>query len=217
MLTKWETSKQTGRPVKEQKAAGIDAMVYIYRLKCPSSFPSCPPFLFLSRLSSRIRLPFQPNYLPFSPAWRWKKQEKRTVHPVWSHDRDIFPDSLPFRRSSIHSSGPGRNKKKKKRPSIRPHAAFRAIVSAKSRYTDATIVLLDIHSIWKEVREAVAKIALYATIRQTESFRSVVLFHFSKPSLEPSAVVRYDKTYDDFRLYLTISAKTLQNFLSYHV
>jgi len=113
MLTKWETSKQTGRPVKEQKATGIDAMVYIYRLKSPSSFPSCPPFLFLSRLSSRIRLPFQPNYLPFSPAWRWKKREKRTVHPVWSHDRDIFPDSLPFRRSSIHSSGPGRNKKKK--------------------------------------------------------------------------------------------------------
>lgn len=41
----------TSGQCREQKAAGIDAMVYIYRLKCPSS--SLPSTISLSRLSSR--------------------------------------------------------------------------------------------------------------------------------------------------------------------
>lgn len=142
----------------------------VYRLKYPSSpFPSHPSFLFLSRLSfPRIRFPFQPNHLLFSPVWRWKEREKRTPSTPFDLAIVIFFQILPFSKLHHPSDRQEQKKKKRDRPSIRPHVAFRAIVSAKSRYTNAAIVLLDIHSTSKEVRGAVAKIALYATIRQTE-------------------------------------------------
>lgn len=76
---------------------------------------------------------------------------------------------------------------KKRNPSVHPSArGFPYDCIRESRYTDAAIVLLDIHSISKEVRGAVTKIALYATIRQTESFQSAVLSRFWEPSLKPS-------------------------------
>jgi len=129
----------TSDQCREQKAAGIDAMVYIYRLKYPS-FPPVRHFSFYLILSSpRIRFSFQCNHLPFSPAWRWKEREKRIVRLIsrsW-----YFSRFSPFRRGSIRSTG--RNKKRSASvcPSVRTrlsvHDCIREITIYGCRYCAA--------------------------------------------------------------------------------
>lgn len=83
-----------GIQYRQQKAAGIGAMVYIYRLK--TSLSRSIPVPFLPTSSSRIRSLFHPGHLSFSPVapeMEVTGDEKQTVHSVWSRGRDIFPDS----------------------------------------------------------------------------------------------------------------------------
>lgn len=126
----------------EQKAAGIDAMVYIYRLKCPSFPPTSSTIsLSISSVSSShpVSLSVQPSaFLP--GLWRWKKQEKRIGHSVWSRAIVIFSQILPFPSKFHHPSGQTIKKKKKgTRLSARgfPYNCIREIVTYGCRYCAA--------------------------------------------------------------------------------
>lgn len=152
-------------------------------------------FLFLSRLSSpRIR-PFSTQLSAFLPGLAMEETGK-TVHSVWSPW--YFSRFSPFRRSSITSVPAGRKLKKETRPSIHPSARLSVRLYPRNRdIRIVAIMLLDIHSISKEVRGAVAKIAFYATIRQTEGFRSDVFSRFRESSLELSNVTTKHDDGDD--------------------
>lgn len=117
------------------------------------------------------------------------RDEKRAVHSVWSRGRDIFPDSpLPV---EFHHPSKRQKQKGGRRSSVRPHAAFRRlsireIVIYICMYRHC--VAVDIQPISKEV----AKIALYATIRQTECFRCVSSLSLSRAFVR--TIGRYNKT-----------------------
>jgi len=111
-----QTSGTSGQ-CREQRAAGIDAMVYIYRLKYPF-FPPVRHFSFYLILSSpRIRFSFQSNHA-FLPGLAMEGNGK-SEPSVWSRDRDIFPDFPLFVEApSVQLIGT----KKEARPSVHPSA-----------------------------------------------------------------------------------------------
>lgn len=140
-------------------------MVYIYRLKTSLSFfPSRSCHLLLAdpvSLSSRPSVFFSGSPGDGSNGGWEANRPFRLISRPW-----YFSRFSSFRRSSIIRPC-RKGSKKRTRPSACGFSCdcIREIVI----YTCAAIVSRNIQSIPKEAREAVAKIALYAAIWQTES------------------------------------------------
>lgn len=163
-------------------------MVYIYRLKT-----SLPHSLSLSISSSRpVSLSVQPSvFFSGDPGdgsnGGWEASRPfRLISRPW-----YFSRFSSFRRSSIIR--PCRKGNKKRDASVHMRLFVRLYPRDCDIYVRYCVAeYLDIQSIPKEVREAVAKIALYAAIWQTASFRCVVLSSLLRAFIRATGL--YDET-----------------------